>query len=1500
MKLVVLGMHRSGTSALTGLLNLMGAYFGSTEVSTGANKQNPKGFWERRDVRHLNDDLLKSIGCDWNCINTFSIDQLSSTSIEAFNVQASQLVTELNAHEPWVIKEPRLCLLLPLWKPFFPDCICIHVYRNPIEVARSLQVRDGTPVSVGIALWERYTREALYVSRGQINLFVSHKKLMEQPQAVADELLEALSEHGKDGLTAPTIQEIAQLIDASLYRERDVGDDCSQVLNFQQLQLFQSLAEGSLNQDVLPRQVSRGCSLVLKEFEEGDYLKRAELDISINDLHLKMARKQSIVDGVSSQVSDLKRELAQSKREFAVSSGELAELRERYEKSRGTLDALRETLAKTRKENERLGQEPRAINERLQRELKKVQKEKESQHQELKALKKQAAAWHREANTLHGLMVRLVRGTKAMAGSNSWKIGSKIISAKQKLLLRRSGPAAIHYVSDAISDYEVWKKRKTEEERAQSESSQDQPVFPSRPVLQRFPTVDILVCVHNALDDVMCCLNSIVEHTPQAYSLFIVNDGSERETAEFLREFKATYPDTVLLENEQAGGYTKAANRGMKECSSEYVVCLNSDTVVPRLWLSSLVECGESDPSIGIVGPLSNAASWQSVPERFDDSGDWAVNELRNGFDVNQMAELVYEVSEKRFPRVVFVNGFCFAIKRAVIDAIGYLDEDAFPEGYGEENDYCLRAAEAGFRLAIADQGYVYHAKSKSYSHEKRRVLSKKGGAALKKKHGSDKITRGVDDLKNSQELKQVRARIRQYMKDGTLERHKRIKPLSILYVMPVRGGGGGAHSVIQEVTGMRAIGINAKVATLKKYREGFQRAYPAFYDAGEYFLFFADENDLYKASEGFDIIVATLWSSPALIKPIAEKNQRLLSAYYIQDYEPWFFEEGSADWRGAYESYNCVEDMCLFAKTDWLCATVEEKHNRKVRKVSPSLDNNVYFPSSTEKESSEVVTISAMIRPATPRRAPWATLKVLKAIQTANPDKVKIVTFGCEKAQLEEFRRIQAPDLNLDFPFEHEGFLVREEVAELLRDSDIFVDFSEYQAFGRTGLEAMACGCSVILPAKGGVYEYAVDQVNALTVDTKSERAMGQALATLVADDEFRHSLQRNGLATAANFSIERAVLSKLSLFRLAMAERDIRLHKERGLFEISEERPVNVVVWPCVMRISNEPTGSAYIRLIEPLNNKSIAGKIRLSIVHSLAELENELTDICIVQRNAIKEESTVSSLFEYCWARQIKVLHEIDDDLFNLEENAQAVLDSEELGALKLVASNADAVITSTPSLQQLLKMLNTNVFCIQNALSEALWCADRMKPESKNGVVKILYMGTRTHARDLDEIAEAWHRIEKNYPGKVTLDIIGGAATEDIEFGNLIEIPPALAYPQFVEWLKQQGPWDIGLIPLRDTGFNRKKSPIKFLDYSALGLAMVCSNIATYRDIARDGENALLVNNSSTEWYEAIERLIEDEPLRRKLGNTAFSELIEGNCLEHRAKDWLSTFENVLNG
>ena len=117
MQLIVLGMHRSGTSSVTRLLNLAGAYFGPEGIATDPNEENPKGFWERRDVRAVCDGLLHGGGYDWWRVADFSPDNIPEDVRAERLEEFRRIVFHLDAHRPWVMKEPRLCLLLPILRP---------------------------------------------------------------------------------------------------------------------------------------------------------------------------------------------------------------------------------------------------------------------------------------------------------------------------------------------------------------------------------------------------------------------------------------------------------------------------------------------------------------------------------------------------------------------------------------------------------------------------------------------------------------------------------------------------------------------------------------------------------------------------------------------------------------------------------------------------------------------------------------------------------------------------------------------------------------------------------------------------------------------------------------------------------------------------------------------------------------------------------------------------------------------------------------------------------------------------------------------------------------------------------------------------------------------------------------------------------------------------------------------------------------------------------------
>lgn len=267
MQLMILGMHRSGTSVLARILNLMGVYFGPEGMSTGANKENPKGFWERRDVRELNDMVLHSTGCDWNRVLEFEIEKVPESMMADFNKGAARVILEMDAHRPWLMKEPRLCLLLPLWRRFLEVPVCVHILRHPVEVASSLRTRNKIPIDVGLVLWDRYVRDALQASADLPGVIVSHRQLMDDPSAATSVLLANLQSMKIPNLRMPTEREIESFIRADLYRERETRSDLAGYADAPQVKFFKRLTAGKPMQSNGVRSMSKAAKETLAQYE---------------------------------------------------------------------------------------------------------------------------------------------------------------------------------------------------------------------------------------------------------------------------------------------------------------------------------------------------------------------------------------------------------------------------------------------------------------------------------------------------------------------------------------------------------------------------------------------------------------------------------------------------------------------------------------------------------------------------------------------------------------------------------------------------------------------------------------------------------------------------------------------------------------------------------------------------------------------------------------------------------------------------------------------------------------------------------------------------------------------------------------------------------------------------------------------------------------------------------------------------------------------------------
>lgn len=349
---------------------------------------------------------------------------------------------------------------------------------------------------------------------------------------------------------------------------------------------------------------------------------------------------------------------------------------------------------------------------------------------------------------------------------------------------------------------------------------------------------------------------------------------------------------------------------------------------------------------------------------------------------------------------------------------------------------------------------------------------------------------------------------------------------IRVLFLLPARGGSGGVHSIVQECHGMNALGAFAQVAIPRRLSDGYRRDYPDF--PRQLFHVYDGFTDLSHYAATFHVAVATIYTSVELLGELKASRPRLRAAYYVQDYEPWFAPPGSEARKRAAASYTALPDALAFAKTDWIRDMVASHHSVVVEKVVPSIDHEVYRPRPRPRpQRTSRLKICAMVRPSTARRNASGTMRVLADLERRWHGRVEVAIFGCPSWD-RKFRPLERA-----FDYRNHGRLTRARVAQLLQSSDVFVDLSLFQAFGRTALEAMACGCSVVLTRHGGIGEYAVDGDNCLLVDPADEPECVATIERLLSDDDLRARLRRVGLETARRYSVEAAAASELALLR-------------------------------------------------------------------------------------------------------------------------------------------------------------------------------------------------------------------------------------------------------------------------------------------------------------------------------------------------------------------------------
>jgi hypothetical protein len=179
----ILGMHRSGTSCVTRAINLLGVYLGEEAKVRGHGADNVEGFWEHPKISTLQERLLARLHRTWDTAAPLPDGWQQSGAVRPFRDELKRLIaTDFADHKLWAWKDPRTCLLLPLWRDVLAELktklLCVFVVRNPIDVANSLIRRDPIPFGKALGVWFNYCIVALKDATGLPMVFLSYEKCL--------------------------------------------------------------------------------------------------------------------------------------------------------------------------------------------------------------------------------------------------------------------------------------------------------------------------------------------------------------------------------------------------------------------------------------------------------------------------------------------------------------------------------------------------------------------------------------------------------------------------------------------------------------------------------------------------------------------------------------------------------------------------------------------------------------------------------------------------------------------------------------------------------------------------------------------------------------------------------------------------------------------------------------------------------------------------------------------------------------------------------------------------------------------------------------------------------------------------------------------------------------------------------------------------------------------------------------------------------------------------
>ncbi len=622
---------------------------------------------------------------------------------------------------------------------------------------------------------------------------------------------------------------------------------------------------------------------------------------------------------------------------------------------------------------------------------------------------------------------------------------------------------------------EYWERLFEREGMLKDATKQPKYIAPWAVKFTRKP-VDIILPVYNSPLQLQRCVSSLYSTADRdSFHVILVDDGSNQYTQNVIDKIVAEHTNISLIRHETNEGYLSAANHGLRMSRADYVILLNSDVILTPDWLNKLLAAAKSDPKIGLVCPLSNRAENLSIP-------------MPNGFSFLDTVAVISQVTPQ-YPDAVTIVGFCLLITRPLIDAIGYFDP-LFSPGYVEEADYQFRAMDIGFRAVVADNSYIYHARSASFGsgtphfQDNYPLFLERWGPAY-----HEALT-AFEESGALQNVKEALQKVAVVPPDFTYD---------IVYYLPsAMAGIGGMISVVEVANRMVLQGFRVAVAHPGEWLIDVDCLFSP--------ISYPTEAAFVAAPPRTRVLVATGYQTVLPVTQIC-RAYGIAGAYFIQDYEGYF--DGARPLPYVSTTYDKISTRIVVSQ--WLADLLQSQHSVDSSIIPLGVATDEFYPRSDntppvigELHLQGKTVVFAVLRDEERRGSPFLIDLAQRAL-TANPA-LHFIFAGAMK--ITNQRNITAV-----------GLLGRQQLAAYLSASDIAIDSSLFHGFGMLAIEAMACGTAVVLTDSGGCHEYANPEVNCLLTPPRDVKAMEEAVNRLTIDGSLRRRLGEEGRSTAIHF---------------------------------------------------------------------------------------------------------------------------------------------------------------------------------------------------------------------------------------------------------------------------------------------------------------------------------------------------------------------------------------------